>query len=245
MAKLLVRDECIDIRVGLLERMMLAERSRRLPLSSVRKVDPHPPLLDMMLHWAERGSPWMCGVSRYEGHMIPSGCKPRSTLAIELCDEPQIFVELDDEEPEQAAERISRALGSEPPPPSPAGEAASAAERLRALDVARIQRLAEEDERDFDQPDEHAATEGERRGDDGRWGAPPPPSEPAAPLALDDDHDLARLGGWLLALGSLCVLTGVVMTVAGALPGLLAVGAGIACSALGGIALAVVAHHQA
>jgi hypothetical protein len=237
MAKLLVRDECIDIRVGLLERMMLAERSRRLPLSSVRKVDPHPPLLDMMVHWAERGSPWMCGVSRYEGHMIPSACKPKNTLAIELCDEPQIFVELDDEAPEHAAERISRALGSEPPPPSPAAEAASAAERVRALDVARIQRLAEEDERDFDEPDEGDQA---RRG-----GAPPPPSEPAAPLALDDDRDLARLGGWLLALGSLCLLTGVVMTVAGALPGLLAVGAGIACSALGGIALAVVAHHQA
>jgi len=40
------------------------------------------------------------------------------------------------------------------------------------------------------------------------------------------------------------VLTGAVMTVAGAIPGLLAVGAGIACSALGGVALAVVAHHQ-
>jgi hypothetical protein len=34
------------------------------------------------------------------------------------------------------------------------------------------------------------------------------------------------------------------MVAGGALPGLLAVGAGVACALLGGVALAVVAHHQ-
>jgi hypothetical protein len=243
MARLVVNEQCIDIRFGLLERMMLAERSRRLPLSSVRKVDPHPPLLDMMVHWADRSSLWMCGVSPYEGHMIPSACKPRNTLAIEICDEPQLFIELDDEAPEHAAARISRAMGSEPPP-APEARSEAAADRARALDLARIQRLADEDDGELEDGDAnepaHAGAEHEMP----RGSLPPVPSEPAPALTLDDDRDLARLGGWLLALGSLGVLTGAVMTVAGAIPGLLAVGAGIACSALGGVALAVVAHHQ-
>jgi hypothetical protein len=232
MAKVLVQDDCIDIRFGLLERMMLAERSRKLPLSSVRKVDPHPPLLDMMVHWADRSSLLMCGVSPYEGHIIPSACKPRSTLVIELCDEPQIFVELDDEAPEQVAARISRAMGSEPPPPP----ARASAPSTSALDVARIQRLADDEDKELE--DEADAAERERAL------ARSLPPEPAPALSLDDDRDLARLGGWLLALGSLGVSTGIVMAIAGAIPGLLAVGAGIACAALGGVALAVVAHHQ-
>jgi hypothetical protein len=68
--------------------------------------------------------------------------------------------------------------------------------------------------------------------------------EPAPEMKLSDDHDLARLGGWLVGLGSLGLLTGVIMVAGGALPGLLAVGAGVACALLGGVALAVVAHHQ-
>jgi hypothetical protein len=243
MAKLVVNEECIDIRFGLLERVMLAERSRRFPLSSVRKVDPHPPLLDMMLHWADRSSLLMCGVSPYEGHMIPSACKPGNTLAIEICDEPQIFVELDDEAPEQAAARISRAMGSEPPP-APGARSEAAADKTRALDLARIQRLADADEGEFEEGDANEPARGGPEHEMPRGSLLPVPSEPAPPLMLDDDRDLARLGGWLLALGSLGVLTGAVMTVAGAIPGLLAVGAGIACSALGGVALAVVAHHQ-
>jgi hypothetical protein len=243
MAKLLVDEECIDIRFGLLERVMLSERSRKLPLSSVRRVDPHPPLLDMMVHWADRSSVWMSGVSPYEGHMIPSACKPGNTLAIEVCDEPQIFVELDDEAPEHAAARISRAMGSELPPP-PAGLEPSALERTRAFDIARIQRLAEDGEGELeggedDVPSSEAAPELVRR-----ESLAMPRFEPAAPIQLEDDRDLARLGGWLLGLGSLGVLSGSVMTVAGALPGLLVVGGGIACTALGGIALALVAHHQ-
>lgn len=76
---------------------------------------------------------------------------------------------------------------------------------------------------------------------------PPPPmrmSEPAPEMKLDDDKDLTRMGGWLVGLGSLGLLTGGVMLAGGALPGLLAVGAGVTCALLGGVALAVVAHHQ-
>jgi hypothetical protein len=40
------------------------------------------------------------------------------------------------------------------------------------------------------------------------------------------------------------VITGGVIVAAGAVPGLLAVGAGIVCGVFGGVALAVVAHHQ-
>jgi hypothetical protein len=248
MAKILVHDDCIDIRFGLLERMMLSERSRRLPLASVRKVDPHPPLLDMMMHWADQGSVWMCGVSSYEGHMIPSARNPRSTLAIELSDEPQIFVEVDDEAPEQTAERISRAMGSEPPPARMA-EQSSVPDGALTLSAASSARFCS-------RADPRASTERDALeiivdddpdfADEGRQAAPPPERgrEPPAELHLDDDRDLARLGGWLLGLGSLGVLTGVVIVAAGAIPGLLAAGAGLACAVLGGVALAVVAHHS-
>jgi hypothetical protein len=79
---------------------------------------------------------------------------------------------------------------------------------------------------------------------------PPPPArlalktETKAPVKLENDRDLARLGGWLVALGSLGVLTGGTIVAAGLVPGLLAVGAGIALGLLGGVALAVVARHQ-
>ena len=250
MAKILIGNDCIDIRFGLLERMMLSQRSRKLPLSSVRKVDPHPPLLDMMVHWADRGGVWTCGASRYEGHMIPSACKPNSTLAIEVDDEPQIFVELDDEPPEQVAERISRAMGSEPPPPpgtmSPEKPIAPSA---LALDIARMQQLADERDYEEDEEDEEAhELAAVRRRDPLMQGSLPPPpqrlSVPAPPVRLDDDGDLARLGGWLVGLGSLSLLTGTIIVAAGAIPGLLAVGAGVACGALGGVALLVVAHHK-
>lgn len=76
---------------------------------------------------------------------------------------------------------------------------------------------------------------------------PPPPkylSEPAPEMKLDDDRDLRRIGGWLVGLGTLGLLTGGIMLAGGALPGLLAVGAGVGSALLGGVALAVVAHHQ-
>jgi hypothetical protein len=66
----------------------------------------------------------------------------------------------------------------------------------------------------------------------------------ASELAVDNDRDLSRLGGWLVGVGSLALVAGGVLLASGALPGLLAVGAGVTCAALGGIALAVVAQHQ-
>lgn len=253
MAKVVIGDDCIDIRVSLLERMTLSERSRRLPLSRVRGVNAHPPLLDLMVHWADQGSVWLGGVSSYEGHMIPSTRNPKSTLAIDVEDEPQIFVEIDGEPTEQVAARISRAIGSEPPPaPTPSTPPPASDTRISnlALEIARAQALDEE--RDSDE-DEHTARQRRDPLGQGGYGSLPPPAmrasqppaaPPSAPIRLDDDKDLARLGGWLLALGSFAVITGGVIVAAGAVPGLLAVGAGIVCGVFGGVALAVVAHHQ-
>lgn len=64
-------------------------------------------------------------------------------------------------------------------------------------------------------------------------------------MRLDDDHDLARIGGWMLGLGGLAVASGIVFLLAGGImPALLVVAAGVICAALGGVALALVAHHQ-
>jgi hypothetical protein len=250
MAKVVIGDDCIDIRVSFLERMTLAQRSRRLPLSRVRGVNAHPPLLDLMVHWADQSSVWLGGVSSYEGHMIPSTRNPKSTLSIEIEDEPQIFVEIDGEATEQVAERISRAIGSEPPPAAVVtASAPPSADGMRlsnlALEIARAQALDEENE---SEEDERTARQRRDPLGQGGYGSLPPPalraSEPAPPLRLDDDRDLARLGAWLLALGSFAVITGGVIVAAGAVPGLLAVGAGIVCGVFGGVALAVVAHHQ-
>jgi hypothetical protein len=244
MAKVVVDDDCIDIRVSMLERMVLSERSRKVPLSRVRSVNPHPPLLDLMVHWSDQGSVWLGGVSAYEGHMIPSTRNPKSTLSIDVEDEPRVFVEVDGESTELVAARISRAIGSQPPPAAssaaPAGESRSSE---LALEIARVQRMEEEDE------DDDLMLDRQRRDPLGQYvrSIPPPAAResiPAAPLRLDDDRDLARLGGWLLALGSFGVITGAVIVAAGAVPGLLAVGAGVICGVFGGVALAVVAHHQ-
>jgi hypothetical protein len=239
-----VDDDCIDIRVSMLERMVLSERSRKFPLSRVRSVNPHPPLLDLMVHWADQGSVWLGGVSAYEGHMIPSTRNPKSTLSIDVEDEPRVFVEVDGETTELVAERISRAIGSQPPPaPSSPPPAMESRISHLALEIARVQRLEDEEEDDVlvDRQRRDPLAQG------GGGSLPPPParpSVPAQPLRLDDDRDLARLGGWLLALGSFGVVTGAVIVAAGAIPGLLAVGAGVICGVFGGVALAVVAHHQ-
>ncbi|HEX6246000.1 MAG TPA: hypothetical protein VFZ61_33975 [Polyangiales bacterium] len=246
MARVVVNDECIDIRVSMLERMVLSERSRKVPLSRVRNVNPHPPLLDMMVHWADQGNVWLGGVSAYEGHMIPSTRNPKSTLAIDVEDEPRMFIEVDGESPEHVAERISRAMGSQPPaaPSTPPPPSEARISQL-ALEIARVQRLEEDDMEGEDYELDQQRRDPLHQG--GYGSLPPPahhPSVPAPPLRLDDDRDLARLGGWLLALGTFGVITGAVIVAAGAIPGLLAVGAGVICGVFGGVALAVVAHHQ-
>jgi hypothetical protein len=267
MARVVVDDDCIDIRVSMLERMVLSERSRKVPLARVRSVNPHPPLLDMMVHWADQGNVWLGGVSAYEGHMIPSTRNPKSTLSIDVEDEPRVFVEVDGESTERVAERISRAMASQPPPAPSAPEAAAIAPQAApitaqaasttalpagdarvsqlALELARVKQLADEEAEEEER--ELLRQRRDPLGQGGYGSLPPPPermSVPAAPLRLDDDRDLARLGGWLLALGSFGVITGAVIVAAGAIPGLLAVGAGVICGVFGGVALAVVAHHQ-
>ena len=87
MAKVQVKDDCIDIRVSMVERLVLSERSRRVPLSRVRSVDPHPAVVDMVLHWADQSGVWLSGASTYEGHLVPSSRNPGKTMAIDLGDD--------------------------------------------------------------------------------------------------------------------------------------------------------------
>lgn len=248
MAKVLLEGDSIDIRVSLLERIMLAERSRKLPLSRIRRVDAHPPLLDMMLHWSDQTGVWLCGVSAYDGHMIPSTRHPEHTLAIDVASDgletgeaERIYVEVDNESPHDVAQRISRALTAAEDGPQDGMEVlmASAETHIRQAQAqaALMEAL------DIELEDEEI-----RLRDPLMQGSLPPPpmnmSVPAPEMKLDDDRDLSRAGGWLVGLGSLGLLTGGIMLASGALPGLLAVGAGVTCALLGGVALAVVAHHQ-
>jgi hypothetical protein len=242
MAKVVVGADCIDIRASLLERMMLAEKSRRLPLSRVRSVNPHPPLLDMMVHWADHDSVWLGGVSSYEGHMIPSTRNPRSTLAIEVEgeDERNIYVEVDGELPENVAARISRALGSEPPPAMsvhPSFPYVTPPPSRVALEIARAHQLDEEAE---DEEDERISRQ--RRDPLSQGSLPPPPTGETKGLLLRvDPVRRARLGRWLLGVGSLSLISGGLILADGALAGLVAVAAGVVCGALGGL---VVARNQ-
>ena len=257
MAKVLIEGNAVDIRVSLLERILLAERSRKLPLARIRSVDPHPPLLDMMMHWSDQSGSWLCGVSSYDGHMVPSARHPSSTLAIELDGEQgeRIYIEIDDESPTMAAERIERAvfavqtaLASEFATPT----SVHALPELRALTgVAEAPDQTEQDDRRFAQLealDVELEEEEIRLRDPLMQGSLPPGpmilSRPAPEIKLAGDRDLTRLGNWLLGVGSLGLLGGGVMLATGALPGLFAVGAGVAAALLGGVALAVVAHHQ-
>jgi hypothetical protein len=231
MAKVTIDGDSVCIRVGLLERVVLAERTRRVPLARIRSVDARPPLADMMVHWSDQSGVWLCGVSAYDGHMVPSAKNPANTLAIDVeGEEPsRIYIEVDDESPQQTAERISRALqATGDQQEDPMTKLASSHEARADFDV------------DLDE-------DVQLRDPLMQGSLPPPPMlamEPAPEMKLDDDRDLARLGGWLVGLGSLGLLTGIIMVAGGALPGLLAVGAGVACALLGGVALAVVAHHQ-
>lgn len=230
MAKLSIDGDALCIRVGILERVVLAERNRRVPLARIRTVDPRPPLADMMVHWSDQSGVWLCGVSAYDGHMVPSAKNPANTLALDVEGEvpSRIYVEIDDETPQQAAERIRRALSADGEREGPMATLATTSHETRA-------------EFDVDIDDDVQLRDPLLQGS-----LPPPPleREPAPEMKLDDDRDLARLGGWLVGLGSLGLLTGVITVAGGALPGLLAVGAGVACALLGGVALAVVAHHQ-
>jgi hypothetical protein len=256
MAKVVLDDDNVAIRVSWVERLMLAEKSRKVPLESIRNVDPHPPLVDMMVHWADQSAVWLGGVSAYDGHLIPSTRNPNHTLAIETGEGGErIFVEVDDEAPDQLAARIQNAVRRKsglPPPPEPEAELEVERPSQARIMLAKMVEEAQAKDREDDEDDEDV-----RLRDPLMQGSlPPPPRMPRmqkseAPLAsapragrLKSDRDLARLGGWLVAVGSLGVLTGTTIVAAGLVPGLLAVGAGIACGVLGGVALAVVSNHQ-
>jgi hypothetical protein len=230
MAKVTIVEDAVCIRVGLLERVVLAERTRRVPLARIKAVDASPPLADMMVHWSDQSGVWLCGVSAYDGHMVPSAKNPANTLALDIEGEQpsRIYIEVDDESPQQAAERITRALRGSQNEGETAMTSTIASRTVEEIDVGVDDDVAHRD----------PLMQGSLPP------APMPRGELAPEMRLDDDRDLARLGGWLVGLGSLGLLTGVVMIIGGALPGLLAVGAGVACALLGGVALAVVAHHQ-
>jgi hypothetical protein len=252
MAKVRVENGCVDIRASLLERVMLAEKSRRLRLSSIRAVNPHPPLVDMKMHWAAQGGVWVCGVSAYDGHLVPSARNPAHTLAIETSDAEQelLYVEVDDELPEQVAQRIERARSSQ------AFDAPHAMHATASFEERNVRPLfargAEETEETWgEEDDEDWEDEDVRLRDPLMQGSLPPPPHPSLsaekrvkPLRLGNDRDLARVGGWLVAVGSFGVLSGTTIVAAGLLPGLIAVGAGIACGVIGGCALALVSHQS-
>jgi hypothetical protein len=248
MAKVWLEGDSLAIRVSWLERFMLAEKSRRIPLANIRTIDPHPRIVDLMVHWADQSAVWLGGVSAYDGHLIPSTRNPNHTLAIDVQGEDgRIFVELDEGEPGPLAGRIEAALREQRGLP-PLEEADEEVSRPSAAQIALAQ-MVQQAQRDDD--DDFEEEEVRRRDPLMQGSLPPPPparlahrTETLAPVKLENDRDLARLGGWLVALGSLGVLTGGTIVAAGLVPGLLAVGAGIACGLLGGVALAVVARHQ-
>jgi hypothetical protein len=259
MAKVVLDDDSVAIQVSWVERLMLAEKSRKVPLESIRSVDPHPPLVDMMVHWADQSAVWLGGVSAYDGHLIPSTRNPNHTLAIETGEGGErIFVEVDDEAPDQLAARIQSAVRRKsglPPPPDASIEEEVQRPSQARIELAKMVEEAQAQDREDDEDDDDDV----RLRDPLMQGSLPPPprmprmgkSEAPAPGGaiaprgrLKSDRDLARLGGWLVAVGSLGVLTGTTIVAAGLVPGLLAVGAGVACGVLGGVALAVVSNHQ-
>jgi hypothetical protein len=269
MAKVEIRDDVIDIRVDLFERFVLAERSRRVPLVQVRGVEAHPPLMQLVLHWADQSSVWLSGASTYQGHLVPSVRNPGRTMAIDLeDDEGRIFVEVDDEPCEGLANRISGALSrrkdapSEPPPLAEASAAddgatvvASASTRGSTFDELARSPLkallgrfdAEELDQDavsvesveayFRDPEDDADV---RRRDPLMQGSFPPPAHDAEIIDTRqriDVEGVARVGFWLVGVGTLGVLTGTVSISSGIVLGLLVLGAGITACVLGGLAI--------
>ncbi len=244
MAKVQIEDDYVDIQLSLLEKLGRAEHSRRVPLLHIKGVDTYPPD-DAERGWSDvsrEGHRWQ-GASMFDDTLplLLRARGPRESsrmLTIDLCDEDvqRVLIELDDESPEIVADRIRLAV---------AAAQASAIGQMRARSAGR-----ELPPMPASEPPPPPAL-GDSLSDTGEYGIPyritPLPaiySDPAPPMRLDDDGSLAKLGVWLIAFGILGVLTGAILLSAGAIPGLLAIGAGTACACMGGIALAVVAQHQ-
>ncbi len=240
MAKVDIDDRWLTVRVTWLERWLLSEKPRRCPLSRIRGVDPHPALLDMLLHWTEQRGVWLYGATTREGYRVPSTRDPSSTLAIEVIGERTWYVELDDQEPAEVAAQIQQAIDSSgqrvathdaqvvalprPRSPKPLARGRGAGQERAEHELATHARLA-------------AVSRGNEKGtsaDDTRF------RHAAHP---DKAHDLPRIGGWLLGTGAVGMLAGAGLVAMGAVSGLLIVGAGFACSVLGGLARRLGARH--
>lgn len=244
MAKVQIEDDYVDIQLSLLEKLRWSKRSRRVPLLHIVGVDPHS-ADESQSDWSDAMRAthrWSEGILYDEDLPLPHGetraAHQSRTLTIDLCHEdvPYLDVELEDESPEVVADRIRLAV---------AAAQASAIQQMRSRYADRgLPPLP---------PSEPPPplSESDLESDSGAHGIPyritPLPafySEPAPPMRLDDDRSLARLGGWLLGSGMFGLLTGTAILAGGAVPGLLVIGAGAACSFMGGIALAVVLYHQ-
>jgi hypothetical protein len=279
MAKIHIQNGWLDVRVSLLERVLLREKPARVPLAKIRSVDPHPPLLDLLLRWTDQSGVWLAGATPYEGYLVPASRNPNSTLGIQVEGQDLLYVELDDDEDtERMAARIKAACAALHPSPtamievpvvqrgsvpearvpahpseaarhktvqpeeSPAARRVSLAQPAPAANTrVRFQR---------EDPNEDPEDDVRLRDPLMQGSLPPPPpafdGEPRRQLAyrLDPERDLTRVGGWLVTLGGLGVLAGTTIVAAGLSPGLLAVGAGLACAVIGGLALARVAQYH-
>ena len=257
MAKVLIEDGWLEVRVSWLERMLLSEKPRKLRLSSVESVDPHPPLLDMLLHWTDQRGVWLAGATTHEGYLVPSTRNPYSTLAIQVVGQRPWYVELDDQEPIEVAAQIEREIG-----PCVKSSANAEATLRTPLVVSSSEAVSTGSAQDLQASSYVAAT------------APPDPrlaaAKPGAGIPRDvegaddvrlretrdddevpprgfrirGDRDLSRLSVWLLAAGAFGMVAGTTIVAAGMLSGLLAVGAGLACAVIGALARGLMAHQS-
>ncbi len=236
MAKVQISDDYVDIHVGLLERLRFAEKSRRVPLLHIRGVDAYSPAV------ARFTADW--DTSRLDddegqtperaSSRPPRGHDPAHWLTLDLCDEDidRLLVDVDDESPSVVADRIRHAV---------------AAAQTRA-----IEQMRERSERreilplppsvpppppdldllssDWEDPTLPRHITPLPRA----YSIPPPVTTGAIALSV-----LSRAGGVLLGVGTLGMLAGAFVVASGAVTGLVAIGAGIACTTLGGLALAL------
>jgi hypothetical protein len=254
MARVDIEDGWLTVRVTWLERWLFSEKPRRCPLSIVQSVNPHPELLDMLLYWTDQRGVWLYGATTHEGYLVPSTRNPYATLAIQVVGERTWYVELDDQEPTEVAAEIDRAI-----------EATGRGAESRGAEVVAI---APARAASSERTQERAQSVGERQGASSShdlvttreivarhslvspisrqtaFAEDEPEPEPTANVRENRDRELWRIGGWLVGAGAVGMLAGTFITAAGALPGLMIVGAGLACAVIGGLTLGLVAHHH-
>lgn len=69
-------------------------------------------------------------------------------------------------------------------------------------------------------------------------------AHPTENWRLDNDRDLARMGGWLIASAVFAFALGLMMVAGGWVPGLMALGLGLVLGVWGVVTLGLVAHHN-